>query len=228
MSRAQRSSSLPTIMHVRDATVGPLSGTNAVSTSCTSIASNGTPSASATICACIVRVPWPISVLRDEDARAGGGQLERRLRRQLDFAAAGESGAVEEQRQADASVGALPLAALLLELRSLDRFAQHRQGAGVLAEFLSGRGGVAGLERVDLAQAHGIDAELARRCDPCALRRRTASAARRSRGTRRWAACASSSRGRECGRDRSGTARRRESRRATAPRRSAWRRRRRP
>ena len=43
MSRAQRSSSLPTIMQVRDATVGPLSGTNAVSTSCTSIASNGTP-----------------------------------------------------------------------------------------------------------------------------------------------------------------------------------------
>ena len=63
MSRAQRSSSLPTIMHVRDATVGPLSGTNAVSASFTSIASKGTPSASATICACIVRVPWPISVL---------------------------------------------------------------------------------------------------------------------------------------------------------------------
>ena len=63
MSRAQRSSSLPTIMQVRDATVGPLSGTSAVSASLTSIASYGTPSASATICACMVRVPWPISVL---------------------------------------------------------------------------------------------------------------------------------------------------------------------
>ena len=37
MSRAQRSSSLPTIMQVRDATVGPLSGTNSVSASWTSI-----------------------------------------------------------------------------------------------------------------------------------------------------------------------------------------------
>ena len=50
-------------MQVREATVGPLSGTSAVSTSWTSTASNGTPSASATICACMVRVPWPISVL---------------------------------------------------------------------------------------------------------------------------------------------------------------------
>jgi hypothetical protein len=50
-------------MHVRDATVGPLSGTNAVSASCTSMASNGIPNASATICACMVLVPWPISVL---------------------------------------------------------------------------------------------------------------------------------------------------------------------
>lgn len=50
-------------MQVRDATVGPLSGTTAVSTAAVSTASYGIPSASATICACIVRVPWPISVL---------------------------------------------------------------------------------------------------------------------------------------------------------------------
>ena len=110
MSRAQRSSSLPTIMHVRDATVGPLSGTNAVSASWTSIASNGTPSASATICACMVRVPWPISVLATRMLRAARGQLERRLRGELDLAAAGEAGAVEEQRQADAAIGAAPTA----------------------------------------------------------------------------------------------------------------------
>ncbi len=50
-------------MHVRDATVGPLSGTSPVSAAFTSTQSYGTPSVSATICACIVRVPCPISVL---------------------------------------------------------------------------------------------------------------------------------------------------------------------
>ena len=70
-------------MQVRDATVGPLSGTTPVSGCATSTSSYGMPSASATICACIVRVPWPISVLADEDARAAFGELERRLRREL-------------------------------------------------------------------------------------------------------------------------------------------------
>ena len=50
-------------MQVRDATVGPLSGTTAVSAALTSMQSYGSPSVSATICACIVRVPCPISVL---------------------------------------------------------------------------------------------------------------------------------------------------------------------
>ena len=93
-------------MQVRDATVGPLSGTSPVSAAFTSTSSYGTPSVSATICACIVRVPWPISVLRDENPHAALGQRERRLRRELHLAAAGEAGAVEEQRQADAAVGA--------------------------------------------------------------------------------------------------------------------------
>ena len=57
--------SRPTIMQVRDATVGPLSGTIAVSGGADLDPSYGTPSVSATICACIVRVPWPISVLAD-------------------------------------------------------------------------------------------------------------------------------------------------------------------
>ncbi len=50
-------------MQVRDATVGPLSGTSSVSAAFTSMSSYGTPSVSATICASIVRVPCPISVL---------------------------------------------------------------------------------------------------------------------------------------------------------------------
>ena len=50
-------------MQVREATVGPLSGTRAVSGSATSTRSSGQPSASATIWASVVRVPWPISVL---------------------------------------------------------------------------------------------------------------------------------------------------------------------
>ena len=57
-------------MQVRDATVGPLSATTDVSGCATSIVSYGMPSASATICACIVRVPCPISVLPDGDADA--------------------------------------------------------------------------------------------------------------------------------------------------------------
>ena len=50
-------------MHVRDATVGPLSGTAAVSGCATSTSSQSMPSASHAICAKIVFVPWPISVL---------------------------------------------------------------------------------------------------------------------------------------------------------------------
>jgi hypothetical protein len=46
----------PTIMQVRDATVGPLSGTRGVG-GVDLDASYGHPSVSATICACIVRVP---------------------------------------------------------------------------------------------------------------------------------------------------------------------------
>ncbi len=63
MSSAQRWRIRPTTMQVLDATVGPLSGTSPVSAAFTSTVSYGTPSVSATICASIVRVPWPISVL---------------------------------------------------------------------------------------------------------------------------------------------------------------------
>ena len=50
-------------MQVRDATVGPLSGTAAVSGWTTSTSSQSMPSASQAICAKMVFVPWPISVL---------------------------------------------------------------------------------------------------------------------------------------------------------------------
>ncbi len=60
---AADSTSLPTIVHVRDATVGPLLGTSRVSGVATSTSSQDTPSASAAICAKMVLVPWPISVL---------------------------------------------------------------------------------------------------------------------------------------------------------------------
>jgi hypothetical protein len=50
-------------MQVRDATVGPLSGTVDVSGRPVSTSSYGMPSESATICACMVRVPCPISAL---------------------------------------------------------------------------------------------------------------------------------------------------------------------
>ena len=63
ISSAQARSSLPTTMLVREATVGPLSGTAAVSGWATSTASSGSERVSATICASVVRAPWPISVL---------------------------------------------------------------------------------------------------------------------------------------------------------------------
>ena len=52
----------PTTIAVRDATVGPLSGTYAVSCGAISTASTGTSRASATSCGKIVLVPCPISV----------------------------------------------------------------------------------------------------------------------------------------------------------------------
>ena len=56
-----------------------------------------------------------------------GGQLERRLRRQLHLAAAGEAGAVEEERQPMPRFVPLPALALAREAGALDRLAQHRR-----------------------------------------------------------------------------------------------------
>ena len=139
-------------MQVRDATVGPLSGTSPVSAAFTSTASYGTPSVSATICASIVRVPWPISVLPTRITHAGVGERERRLRRELDLAGAGEAGAVKEEREADAPVRAGQRLAAPGEVRALHGLAQHLAGAAVGAERLAGRRRVAGAQRVPIAQ----------------------------------------------------------------------------
>ena len=57
----------PTTMQVREATVGPLSGTRPVSGGAISTNSAGTPRASPTIWAKMVTVPWPISVDAERD-----------------------------------------------------------------------------------------------------------------------------------------------------------------
>ena len=62
MRRAALISRPPTTIAVREATVGPESGTIEVSWGAMVSASIGTPSSSATTCGRIVLVPWPISV----------------------------------------------------------------------------------------------------------------------------------------------------------------------
>jgi hypothetical protein len=59
---AARSTRPPTIMQVRLATVGPLSGTSSVDGIGTWTSVAATPSASAASCVKIVIAPWPMSV----------------------------------------------------------------------------------------------------------------------------------------------------------------------
>ena len=151
----------PTTMQVREATVGPLSGTCAVSASETSTRVVGMPSVSATIWACIVRVPWPISVEATRMRAPSLRQLERRLRGELDLAAAGEARAVEEEREADAR-GSTRRAALRRLRKSvrLHRLAQHPQArCSRVPSFWPVAVVSPGRKRVDLAQPDGIDAE---------------------------------------------------------------------
>ena len=197
----------PTTMQVREATVGPLSGTRAVSGSATSTRSTGIPSASATIWASVVRVPWPISVLPTRMRRPGRRQLERRPRGQHHLAGAGEARAVEEEREADPAVRAAPGPALPVEVGALHRLAQDGEGARVLAEDLAGGHRVArAAGRSARAGARGRG-RAPRPRGPSAPRPRTRSAGRRSRGRPRRAACSSSRRGRGRGRSRSGRGR---------------------
>ena len=209
-------------MQVRDATVGPLSGTSPVSAAFTST--------------CVVRHAERVGHdLREHRARALAdlGAARRACARRVavsssdafdasfDLAAAGEARAVEEQREADAAIraGAAPCGACA-EVRALHRLAQHLASALQSAPSVWPVAVVSpGRSAFDLAKPHRDRGRAARRCAPCALRPRTASAARRSRGTRRSAACSSARRGRGCGRGRSDTVPSRGARRATARRR---------
>ena len=94
----------PTTIAVRDATVGPLSGTIEVSRAPSRPPRSATPSVSATSCGKIVLVPWPISVeaIRTRIVAVRGRAPRRATLRQLDLAAAGEPGAVPGEREADA------------------------------------------------------------------------------------------------------------------------------
>ena len=96
---------------------------------------------------------------RDENPRAALGELERRLRREPHLAAAGESRSVEEEREPDAAIGAGERLAPAPEVGAPHRFAEHLDRAAVAAEALARRGRVARTQRVDLADAHRIDAE---------------------------------------------------------------------
>ncbi len=88
---AARTTRPPTIIVVREATVGPLFGTSDVSCGRHLDVVDGTPSASAAICARTVREPWPISVESIEDAdRAVVRQLDAGDAREVVLAAAGE------------------------------------------------------------------------------------------------------------------------------------------
>src|SRR4051812_45608515 len=62
-SAIARSMSLPTTMTVREATVGPVLGTRAVSGVAITTSAGENPAASAAIFVKTVLVPWPISVL---------------------------------------------------------------------------------------------------------------------------------------------------------------------
>ena len=127
-----------------------------------------------------------------------------------------------------APVPARVLAALLLELASLHALLEGRFRADALVQHLAHGQRRAHAQDVLAPDRHAGRGRSPRPRVPCAAPPRTASAARRSRGTRRWAAC--SSRRRANGSERSGSRRGRSHAacRATARRGRASGRRRRP
>ena len=144
-----------------------------------------------------MRVPWPISVLDASTARPRSVSSSAAFDASLHLAAAGESGAVEEEREADAAVGPGQRRALLgIAGRSRRPDAAPRArcsrcrsvwpvavvSPGRSAFISRRRTGVQAQRLGDAVHVH-LDGELR-------LRRAEV------RGTRRWAACWSSSRGR--------------------------------
>ena len=125
-------------MQVREATVGPLSGTLAVS----GVATSTRVERQAQRLGHDLR-EHRARALADlgaghEDAHAARHQLERGPRGQHHLAGAGEARAVEEEREADAAVRAPPGPALAVEVGALHRLAQHGERGRVLAQHLAG------------------------------------------------------------------------------------------
>src|SRR5207249_3770075 len=89
----------------------------------------------------------------------GCGELELRLRREAQLAAAGEAGAMIEKCEPDALVGAGVRVALAAEIRPPNRLTQHLQRAAVVAQPLACGSRVAGAKRIPLAKRHRIDAQ---------------------------------------------------------------------
>ena len=204
----------PTTIAVRDATVGPESGTIEVSwRRHARRRRRRRPSSSATSCGKIVFVPWPISVEPRQDPDAAvRRQLERRDARELDLAAAGEAGAVPGEGEADPrrdaiaagpqrrpgtcrcrparsarALGPRPDALELGRLRGAlqDLLARRRSRAG------PGRSASSSPSRYSVPSADLERRDAERLGDPVTAGPppRTRPAARRSRGTRRSAAC---------------------------------------
>ena len=209
------------------------------------------PSSAATSCGKIVFVPWPISV---EPVRtrigAVAAQLDRRDRRELDLARAGEPGAVPGERDPDARrdpvppgperrrrqrPGARPARTVArrprpdaLELGRLGGSLEHLRRGHALAEDLAGRRRVALAVQVPAADLERAHAQRLGEAVDLHLGRelglRRAEAAERAVGRRVRRA----SRGPGSGRSRSDTGRRRGARRATGRPASACSTRRRP
>ena len=102
ISFAPRATIDPTTMTVREATVGPESGTLLVQGVSNAIRSIGTRAASAAIWRKTVSVPWPMSVERRADAEPTPRlEVDPHLPFELSLARSGETRAVEEHARAD-------------------------------------------------------------------------------------------------------------------------------
>ena len=185
--RAALMSRPPTTIAVRDATVGPLSGTKAVSwgASSTSVVRDAEGLADELREDRLGALPHLGRGGQDADP-ALGGQLERGDAGELDLARAGEPGAVPGEREADARSPsgrgpvrngdpgvapepARPRRASSVFARSrvnsagLGRALQDLLARDAVAQDLAGRGRVAGLVDVAAADLERRDARAARR-----------------------------------------------------------------
>ena len=156
----------PPIIVLREATVGPVSGTRDVSGRTTSTASGSTPSASATTWARTVRAPWPISVVA-ASARMAPSAVSSTVATLARCAspdpvnpAPCQPSAIPMPEAERSSGPAAPRAMTrphALEARRLGRGLEHVQRRDALAQDLSGRRGIAlavGVAAPDLERGH--------------------------------------------------------------------------